>query len=237
RESLLSVVLLLDAVALIDITRVPEPSESLQGLDDRLELAGDFFGSSARRKSDGGANSNNDLAEAGEPAALALHLPDAVEPHGYNGNPQIFREQADAGLKRRHAAVLGVVHQAFGKNQNAIAAAHGLARKAEAFPEAGELRERKNVEERDDQPVAKLVGPAFCEKPVAWGMAHVLQRFAAHRRGETVAESMGKRGKDQSDVGAARDVIGNHEERPRNAAEVFAAHDFGMAQNLRCRPN
>src|SRR5205809_5142838 len=89
-----------------------------------------------------------------EAAALALHLPDTVESHGHNGNAKIFREQADAGLKRRHPAIRGVVHHAFGKNQHAVAAIRRFAGKAEAFPEAGELRQRENIEERGDQPIA-----------------------------------------------------------------------------------
>jgi len=50
------------------------------------------------------------FAKACQAAALALHLPDAVESHGHNGNAKIFRAQTDAGLKRRHAAIRRIVH-------------------------------------------------------------------------------------------------------------------------------
>ena len=113
---------------------------------------------------------DGDFVAMGEAAMFSLHLPDAVEAHGNDWQSEIFCEQADAGLKRGHAAVGGIVDFSFRKNQDGVAAVGGFAGEAEALPEAGKLRERKNVEERGDQPVAKLIGPAFCEKPLRGGV-------------------------------------------------------------------
>ncbi len=170
-------------------------------------------------------------------AALALHLPDAVEPHGHDGKAQIFGEQSDARLKRRHAAVLRIVHHALGKNEQTVAAVDGFPRKAKTLAEAGKLRQRENVEKRGDQPVAKLIGPALCKKPLAGRAAHILQTFAAHRHGETMAKTKRQRRENQPDVRAARNVIRNDEHGAVQAAQMFAPHDSRMAQNLRGWPN
>ena len=78
---------------------------------------------------------------------LAFHLPDAVEAYGDDGDSQILREQADAGLEFGHFASVGMVDLAFGEDQDAVAAVDGFSGEAKAFAEAGELREREDVEE------------------------------------------------------------------------------------------
>src|SRR6267378_3792022 len=138
---------------------------------------------------------------------LAVHLPDAVEAHGNYRDAQIFGEEADAALERRHEAIFGIVDFAFGKDQYAMATVDGFAGEAKAFAEAGKLRQRKNIEEQGGEPVAELIGRAPGEEPIARRTAHVLQRFAAHGRGEEVAVSRRQRSQDQTDVGSARDVV------------------------------
>ena len=172
----------------------------------------------------------------GKAAALALHLPDSIQAHRNNRDAQIFGQEADAALERSHAPILGIVDFAFGENEHAVAAVNGIAGKAEAFAKAGKLRQRENIEDQRGEPVAKLIGPAADEEPIARRMAHVLQRFAAHGRGKPMAISQRQRGENQADVGAARDVIGNNEHRPPQAAKIFVAHDSRVTENLRCRP-
>src|SRR5258708_30442144 len=115
-----------------------------------------------------------------EAAAFSLHLPDAVQSHWNDGQAKIFGEEADATLERSHAAIFGIVDLPFGKDQHAIAAIRGFPGKAEAFAEAGKLRQRKNVEEQGGEPVAELIGPASGEEPLLWRPAHALLRFAPH---------------------------------------------------------
>src|SRR5580700_11011861 len=91
----------------------------------------DFVRGDTRRKYDRRADAYGDFAEAGEPAAFALHLPDTVETHGDDGKAEILGQQADAALEWRHAAVFGVVDHAFGENQDAIPTVGGLAGKTE----------------------------------------------------------------------------------------------------------
>ena len=122
------------------------PVERLQGLDDRFEVAGNFIGRRAGGKSDGRADSNGDFTEKREAAALALHLPDAVEAYGDDGDAKIFGKQADAALEGSHFAGISVINDSFGKNQDAIATIHGFAGKAKTLSKTGKLRERKNVE-------------------------------------------------------------------------------------------
>src|SRR2546422_8462045 len=98
-------------------------------------------------------------------AALAFHLPHAVQAHRRNGNAQVFRKETDAALERGHAAV--VRHFAFGKYQHAVSAVHGFADKPETFAETGPLRQGKHIEKRRDEPIAELIRPAAQEKPIA----------------------------------------------------------------------
>src|SRR6267143_4284151 len=168
---------------------------------------------------------DGDFADARQTTVLALHLPDAVEAHGNYRDAQIFGEEDDAALERRHEAIFGIVDFAFGKDQYAMATVDGFAGEAKAFAEAGKLRQRKNIEEQGGEPVAELIGPAPGEKPIARRAAHVLQRFAAHSRGEEVAVSRRQRGENQTDVGAAGDVIRNDEDRSAQAAKILAPHD------------
>src|SRR5260370_6132744 len=110
-----------------------------------------------------------------EAAALALHLPDAIETHGDNGDAQILRQDTDAGLECRHLAGFGIVDIAFGENEDAVAAVDGFSGVAETFAEAGKLWQREDVEERDDQRVAELIGPTLGEEPFARRTAHPWQ--------------------------------------------------------------
>src|SRR6266566_1294543 len=209
----------------------------LQGTDGGFQAAGDFVGGHAGRKSNGRADANGNFAEMGKAAVFALHLPDAVESHGNHRDAQILCEQADAGLKRGHLAGAGVVHFAFGKDEHAVAAVDRFAGEAEAFAEAGKLRQRKNVEEQGGERVAELIGPAPGEEPITRRTTHVFERFAAHGRGEAVAVSRRQRGENQTDVGAARDVVRNDEDRSAQAAKILAAHDARVAEDLRGGPD
>src|SRR6266851_5858593 len=96
-----------------------------------------------------------------EAAALALHLPDAIETHRDDGDAEILREDADAGLECCHLAGFGIVNFAFGEDEDAVAAVDGFAGVAETFAKAGKSWEREDVEERDDEPVAELIYPAL----------------------------------------------------------------------------
>src|SRR5258708_9737536 len=94
-----------------------------------------------------------------EAAAFSLHLPDAVQSHWNDGQAKIFGEEADATLERTHAAIFGIVDLPFGKDQHAIAAIRGFTDEAEAFAEAGKLRQRKNVEQHAGEPPAQFKSP------------------------------------------------------------------------------
>src|SRR5260370_23349023 len=156
------------------VAKRAQDAAALDRGDQRFEPLGDFVGRCAGRKAGGGTDVDCDFAEVGEAAVFALHLPDAVEAHWDNRDAKIPGKEADAPLKRGHAAILGIVHFAFGKNQHAVAAVDGFAHEAKAFAEAGKLRQRENVEEQGGEPIAKLIGPAFGEKPIARWKSHVL---------------------------------------------------------------
>ena len=81
------------------------------------------------------------------------------------------------GWKGDHVRGVAIVDDAFGKNEEAVAAVDGFAGEAKAFAKAGKLREREDIEERDDQEIAELPEPAFGEKPFARRMAECLQAF------------------------------------------------------------
>ena len=63
-----------------------------------------------------------------------------------------------------------VVDYAFGEDEEAVAAVGGFAGEAETFTEAGKLRQRENIEERDDEEIVELPEPALGEEPFAWRM-------------------------------------------------------------------
>jgi len=154
---------------------------------------------------------DGDFAGFSEAAVGLLHLRDAVEAHGDYREAKILREEADAGLEFGHAAVGSVVDDAFGKNEEAVKTVGGFAGELEAVAEAGKLREGKNVEERGDQPIVYEIEPALGSGPAFGRMAHFLEGFAAHGGGEAMAESAGNCGKDEANIGAAGDVIGDDE--------------------------
>src|SRR6266852_8129326 len=160
-------------------------------------------------------------------AVLALHLPEAIQTDGDDGDAEILRQDAAAGLECGHLACFTVVDFAFGEDQDAVAAVDGFAGVAETFAEAGKLREREDVEERDDQPVAELVGPTLGEEPIARRTAQALQGFADHGCGEAMTKARRESGEDEADVGAARDVSGDDENRAAEIFEIFAAEDVG----------
>src|SRR6266566_4456757 len=134
------------------IGRSPRRRAPRQGVHQRFEAASDFVGCRAGWEGYRSADVDGDLAKVGKAAVLALHLPDAVKPHRNDGDAKIFCQQADATLEWGHAAILGIVHFTFGKNEHAVAAVDGFASEAEAFAEAGKLRERENIEQQGRDP-------------------------------------------------------------------------------------
>ena len=94
---------------------------------------------------------DGELTKVGEAAVLLLHLPDAIEADGDDGDAEILGEEADAGLERDHVRGVAVVDDAFGEDEKAVATVGGFAGEAEALAEAGKLRQREHVEKRDDQ--------------------------------------------------------------------------------------
>src|SRR6266852_7151096 len=170
-------------------------------------------------------------------AVLALHLPEAIQTDGDDGDAEILRQDAAAGLECGHLACFGVVDFAFGEDEDAVAAVDGFAGVEETFAKAGKSWEREDVEERDDEPVAELIYPALGEEPVAWWTAHALERLAAHGGSEAMTKARRQGGEDEADVSAARDVIGNDENGAADILKIFAAEDFGVAENLRGRPD
>jgi len=123
-----------------------------------------------------------------------------------------------------------------GKTEDAVATVGGFSGEAEAFPETGKLRKREDVEQRDDQEIVEAPEPAFGEEPLAGRVAEFAQVFAAHGGGEAMAEAGRKREEDQTDVGAARGVVGDEECRAVERFEIFTADDFGVAEDQRGRP-
>lgn len=92
---------------------------------------------------------DGEFTKVGEAAMLLLHLPDAIEAHRNDRYVEILGEEADAGLERDHLGGVTVVDDAFRKDQQTVAAIHGFTGKTKTLAEAGKLRERKDVEERN----------------------------------------------------------------------------------------
>src|SRR5260370_13855478 len=101
---------------------VAQHAAPLQRVHQRFELPGNLFWGGSWRECDRGTNSDGDFANVGETTVFALHLPDAVEAHRNNWDAKIFCEEPDAALERCHAAIFGIVHFAFGKNEHPVAA-------------------------------------------------------------------------------------------------------------------
>src|SRR5208283_1349501 len=139
----------------------------LQRLDSGLELGGDIGGRGVGWEGNGGADVDGEFAEVGEAAMLLFHLPDAIEAYGDDGLAEILGEEADAGLEGSHVRGVAVVDDAFGENEEAIATIGGFAGEAETLAETGKLRQRENIEERDNEEIAELPKPALGEKPFA----------------------------------------------------------------------
>ena len=120
--------------------RRAKDAKDLQRSNGGFQGVDNDVGMSAWWERNGGGDSNGELAEAGQAAMLAFHLPDAVEAHGNNGDAKVFRQQTDAALEMSHFAGGRVVHLAFGKNQHAVVAVDRFAAEAETFAETGKLR-------------------------------------------------------------------------------------------------
>ena len=57
-----------------------------------------------------------------------------------------------------------------------------------------------------------------------------MQLLAAHRRGETMTKARGESNKNESNIGAAGNVIGDKDEGAFQIGEVFATHDARVRQ-------
>src|SRR5208283_2971681 len=140
---------------------------------------------------------------------LLLHAPEAIDAHGDYGNVEILREQTDAVLERGHGRSVAHVDITLGKNQDAVAAIDGLAGKTKALAKPRKARQRENVEQRDNRKIFESPQETFGERPFVRRVAERLEFLAPHRRSETVPKARGKSNKDESDIGAAGNVVGN----------------------------
>ena len=140
---------------------------------------------------------------------MLLHLPHAIQANGHDGDLQILREQADASLEREHFRRATIVDLAFRKNEQAVAAIGGLTGETKTFAKAGKLRQRKNIEERDDKKIAELPQPTLGEKPFVGRVVELAQGFSTHGDGQLMAKAHGKRKKNEAYIGATRNVVGN----------------------------
>ena len=179
---------------------------------------------------------DGEFAEMREAAMLALHLPQAIDAHGNDGQIQILRQQTNAGLKCRHAGRVAIVDDAFGKYQDAVAAVGGFSGETKTFAKTGELRKRENVEKSDQQEIADLPEPALGEKPIVGRMTKGSQIFAAHGGGQSMAEARGQSVEDQANVGAAGGVIADDQGGPFQACQIFAPNNTRMSEQKRGRP-
>lgn len=142
-----------------------------QRADQGLEAGSDFGWRRVGREGDWGADVDGDFAGMGEAAVLLLHEPEAVDAHGDYGNVEILRQQADAGLERRHFRSFAHVDIALGKNQDTVAAIDRFPGKTKAFAKTGKSRKRENVEERHYREIFEPAQETFCERPFAWRVA------------------------------------------------------------------
>lgn len=180
---------------------------------------------------------NGELTEAGEAAVLLLHLPDAVEAEGDNGQAEVLGEEANAGLERDHTGGVAIVDHPLGEDEKAVATIGGFAGEAETLAETRELRKREDVEERNDEKVVELPEPALGEEPFAGRMAKLAQGFPAHGGGEAMAEARRKRIEDEANISAAGGVIGDEQHRTFQIGEVLAAADARVAEQEGGRPS
>src|SRR5208283_5764312 len=150
-----------------------------------------------------------------------------------DGYAQVIREQAYSTAEGLELAVGGVL--SFGKHQNAVAAVHGLSGIGEALAEAGLSRQGKEVQQRHrERPTNAIVD---CVEPHAMVTRRPqrFQRLAAGCSRDFVPDTRGKRGLNESDIDIA-DVVRDNEQRPADAAQVFAPDDAWTSQKKHNRP-
>lgn len=202
-----------------------------------MEAGGDFGGGRVGQEGDWGADVDGDFARVGEAAVLLLHAPETVDAHGDNRDVEILREQADAVLEGDHVRSVAHVDIALRKNQDAVAPVDGFTGKTKALAKAGKPRERENVEERDYREIFEPPQESFRERPFGRWVAERLEFLAAHGRSETMTKAWRKSDKDQTDIGATRNVIGDKDKRALEVGEVFAAYDARVRQKQRGGPS
>ena len=179
---------------------------------------------------------DGEFAKMSEATMLLLHAPEAVDAHGHDRDIEILGEKADAGLKGDHVWSSAVVDDAFRKDEDVVAAVGGFSCEAETFAKAGELGERKDVEESNQEEIAELPEPALDEKPLTGRMTKGLQIFAAHRRGKAIAEPGWQSIEDQADVGPPGIVIADKKCWALEVREIISPADPRVGEEECDRP-
>ena len=103
--------------------------------------------------------------------------------------------------------------RALGKDQDARAAVSEFAGEGKALAESGTLRQRKDVEQRRDQQILKLLPPSSQKKPVARRTPHLEQQLAAHGRRQAMTQPRWQRKQNETDVDVSY-VIGDQQQWP-----------------------
>ena len=197
-----------------------------------LQLIGNLFRWSVARKAQRLADHHVQLATARNLAACESHVMQTANSHRHHRNIQPRSQHSDPGAKRRQLAVLG--SSAFGKDQHAVPRIGASAGIGKALADARLLRQRKHVEQRDNEIVSRLLPPARQQVHAARRPPHSPQAFSVHADRELVAQSRRQRKQHESHIDI-RHVIAGDQDRAGQAVEVLASFNARMRHDERRR--
>src|SRR6185437_14582507 len=169
------------------------------------------------------------LPALGVVLAFGAQFRDSTQVHRHHGNAQLRSQQADARAKWVHLD--GARALAFGEDEDAPAAIDQIAGKSEALPKSRTARQWKQVEDGDDEPVRHSICDAPQKAAAARRAAHGFEALAIHRNRQTTAQALGQAIEDACGIEVG-DVVRNHQHGTARFREIFAAQDYGPAQDV-----
>src|SRR6185503_1189721 len=128
------------------------------------------------------AQCHSDLTAAREFLSLLLQFKQSLDSRRHNRHIQVLREQTDAFHKRSHLAILSA--GAFGEYQHTVALINAFAREIETAAEAALLRQRKHVEQSNDEQILAQADQPFDPTCARGWMPPTAQDLTLHCDGQ-----------------------------------------------------
>ena len=163
-----------------------------------LQLPRDLLGIDIPLEAYRPAHTHPNFPRRGKSSACLFDFPQPIDPHGYNGNTEILRQQPNSCAKRIYVSIHRMTP--FRKNQHAVAAIHRLSGIGKTLAEPVSTWKRKQIEQRNSESPFHPVVNSSQHSCIGGRRAQGFERLAARSCNQPMPETYRQSGLYESHV-------------------------------------